>query len=187
MNANCLWHKHLRTADLWINRTTSSELDLVLSYTIHFLVQESIIELITNPPILHKPLTAKARGRPKGSTTLRLPPTIRTSRQLEAYNKSTRRIPSIGEDYYEIDESALPASTAPPAASTKTGTRRCGNCGELGHYRNLCKNVKQTVLQINSCRYLFSGSSQYYMILRLDYSKFGGAPWSSNFLGGRRE
>src|SRR5437588_12974388 len=72
------------------------------------LVQESIIELIASPPVLHEPLTAKARGSPKGSTTLRLPPTIRTPRQLEAYNKSTRRIPSIGEDHHEIDKSALP-------------------------------------------------------------------------------
>ena len=106
------------------------------------LVQESIMKLITNPPILHEPLTAKARGRPKGSTTLRLPTTIRTSRQLEAYNKSTRRIPSIGEDYYEIDESAPPASTALLAVSTKMGTRRCRNCDKLGHYCNSCKKYK---------------------------------------------
>jgi Zinc knuckle len=104
------------------------------------LVQESIVELIANPPTLREPLTAKARCRPKGSTTLRLPPTVHTSRQLEAYNKSTRRIPSAGEDFYEIDELDLPASTAP--ASTKAGTRRCRNCGELGHYRNSCKKRK---------------------------------------------
>ncbi len=104
------------------------------------LVQESIAELITNPPTLREPLTTKARGRPKGSTTLRLLPDVRSSRQLEAYNKSTRRMPSAGEDYHEIDESGLPASTAP--ASTKVGTRRCGNCGELGHYRSSCKKCK---------------------------------------------
>ena len=104
------------------------------------LVQESIAKLITNPPTLHEPLTAKARGRPKGSTTLRLPPDVHSSRQLEAYNKSTRRMPSAGEDYHEIDELDLPASTAP--ASTKVGTRRCENYGELGLYRSSCKKCK---------------------------------------------
>ena|SRR5437764_7689886 len=111
------------------------------------LVQESIMELITNPPILHKSLTAKAHGKPKGSIILRLPPTICTFRQLEAYNKSTCRILSIDENYYKIDESALSASTAPSAVSTKIGTRRYGNCGELGHYHNSCKKYKADCIE----------------------------------------
>ena len=43
------------------------------------------------------------------STTL---PTMHTFQQLEIYNKSTCRIPSIGEDYHQIDESVLLASIA---------------------------------------------------------------------------
>ena len=61
---------------------------------------------------------------------------------LNNWKPTTRahRIPSASEDYHEIDESDLPASTAP--ASTKVGTRRYGNCGELGHYRSSCKKRK---------------------------------------------
>ena len=73
-----------------------------------------------------------------------MPPTVRTKRQRAAFDRSTHRIPLVGEDYHEVDEeTGLPASTAPGATDARTrGGKRCSNCGELGHYHNTCKKRK---------------------------------------------
>src|SRR5947207_409414 len=94
--------------------------------------------------LLLEPLTATVCGRPTGSTRLRLPLTLRIERQQVAFEKSTRSIPSVGEDYDTSDEeTGVAASTAPGATDAGTrGGKRCGNCGELVHYRNTCKKRK---------------------------------------------
>jgi len=84
-------------------------------------LEKEIEDLVDRGPSveLQNPVRIPGRGRPKGSTALRLPTQINPSaHSIIEYESSTKRMPSLNDEYQQVSPPSSAFTFNPPSSTS---------------------------------------------------------------------